>query len=74
MGISIIIRLLANIKICYESGKDFNELDEVSSMGDKFYIEQTLISNAEEYKITIEGFVQSVNLITADMQVPLGKD
>ena len=47
VGISIIIRLLANIKICFEAGKDFNELDEVSSMGDKFYAEQTLISNAD---------------------------
>lgn len=45
VGISIVIRILANVKICYQSGKDFNELDEVSSMGDKFYIEQRLIGS-----------------------------
>ena len=43
-------------------------------MADKFYIEQKLIGTEEEFKKTVEGFVQSINLMIADMQVPKGKD
>lgn len=43
-------------------------------MADKFYIEQKLIGTEEEFKKTVQGFVQSINLMIADMQVPKGKD
>lgn len=39
-------------------------------MAAKFYIEERLISNEKEFRMTIEGFIQSINVVTADMQVP----
>jgi hypothetical protein len=38
VGISTILRIMANIKVNCILGKDFNELDEVCLMADKFYI------------------------------------
>lgn len=70
VGVAIIVRILANIKISYDSGKDFNELDEVCEMAEKFYIEQRIIESESNFKITIEGFVQCINLIIADLHIP----
>jgi hypothetical protein len=70
VGVSIIIRILGNIKHACLIGHDFNELEEVCEMADKFYIEQRLVNSEEHFNITIEGFIQSINLVIADMQMP----
>ena len=70
VGISTIVRTMANIRYNVETGKDFLELDEVCEMGDKFYIEQKLVGSQQEFKTTIEGFVECINLIAADLQIP----
>lgn len=64
------MRILANIKVSCEMGKDFNELDQVCQMADRFYIEQKVITTAEQFHITIEGLILCLNLIVADLQVP----
>ncbi len=39
-------------------------------MTDRFYVEQKLVTNADDFRVTIEGFVQCVNLMMADMLIP----
>ena len=45
-------------------------------MADKFYVEQKIIQSEEDFKVTIEGFIQCINLIIADLHIPTekGKD
>lgn len=47
VAVSIVVRILVNIQVNFESGKDYNELDEVCQMADRFYIEQRIITNEE---------------------------
>lgn len=43
-------------------------------MADKFYIQQRIIGTQQEFTVTIEGFVQCMNLMVADMQLPSEKE
>lgn len=45
VGLTLIIRMMAGVKVSWEEGKGFEELDEVCSMSEKLYSEQRLVHN-----------------------------
>lgn len=67
VGLSILIKMLASVRISWEEGRGFEELDEVCLMADRLYSEQNLIDSEKSFNKAIRGFVQCCNSLLADM-------
>ena len=66
LGLTVILKMMAKVKICWEEGKGFEELDEVCTMSEKLYLEQNLVHNEKSFCKTIQSFVQCVNSVLSD--------
>jgi hypothetical protein len=70
LGLTIILKMMARVKISWEDGRGFEELDEVCAMSEKLYIEQNLVHNEKSFNKTIQSFIQCVNSILSDLEQP----
>jgi len=70
LGLTIILKMMARVKISWEDGKGFEELDEVCTMSEKLYIEQNLVSSEKSFSKTMQAFVQCVNSLITDTEQP----
>lgn len=61
---------MARVKVSWEEGRGFDELDEVCIMSEKLYLEQSLVNSEKSFSKTIQSFVQCVNSIISDLEQP----
>lgn len=70
LGLMILVKMMASVKVSWEDGRGFEELDEVTAMSDKLYTEQRLIHSYASFTKTIQACVQCANSLLADMEQP----
>lgn len=70
-GLTLIMRLIAGVYVNWQLGKGFDELEEVCLMSEKIYQENYLTRSSIDFSKTMKAFVQCINGLLADLQIPL---
>ncbi len=69
-GLALIIRMIVGVKVAWDEGKGFDELEEVCIMAEKLYVEQQIITSLDSFVKTVQAFALCFNGILADLEQP----
>jgi hypothetical protein len=69
-GLALILRMVLGVRVGWEEGRGFDELEEVCAMAEKLFTEQRIIDSPESFAKTVQAFIICSNGVLADMEQP----